>query len=414
MTGPLVSGAGTRGPATHGAGTHGAGTGPWEPLAGPVHLPVRVGPPNNLSDGHLTGLTSVFRHVMWRDAAGFRLAFANWHNDGGREADPPNPITVSAAVRSERGTEVSVRFAGATRIRIAPGGSVVSDAVPLALPRGALLVSRVSVTVGPGEVIPLGPQTDGAGGMEGVTFRAGVPLDRVPANTAYGYAPWAVLGETGVGDGAGGPAARAVGLIVGDSNGAGYGDVRGAACHRGWVSRAFDGRIGYLNISLSGATVQGTLSPEGMRRRLALAAYVRPSFVIAALGTNDLQGGGVSGAAMADRLVAHWRRLAARGQIVHACTIPPVTSSDDGWTSEEGQLPDAGWRERAEVNAWIRTVPEPLTGVIDVAAAVESGRRPAVWKRGYTADGVHMNATGHAAVAAVVAGWLPTAAGERP
>ncbi|WP_149202396.1 SGNH/GDSL hydrolase family protein [Actinotalea subterranea] len=375
-------------------------TGRLLPVADNPHVLVRVTGDRHLSAPGERVRTTSMAHRVHVEAASVRLGFANWYDDGGREADGPAPIEVRSALELRPGgrgagtVTMDVRFDGHDVLELPPGAHALSDGIGLAVAPGDVLVSRTVVRVPPGGRFPLGPQTDAAAGE----WSLAQDLLRGPApapSTAYGYAPWALLGEGGV------PGAP-VGVVLGDSNGVGFGDRRGTAEHLGWVHRALAGHVPYLNLSVSGATADDAARVEGLRRRLALAAWVRPTWALSALGTNDLQGPGPSAARARAALESHWRLLAERGWRVLAATVPPI-ATDDG--------PGACDREaaRSDLNAWLRSCPAPVAAVVDVARAVEMSGG---WLPGCTDDGVHLSEAGHTRVAALAGEALRDAVGR--
>lgn len=357
------------------------------PVGTNVHLLVRVSEPDNLTDGRTTSITTTLRHEVLEDSAGLRLLFTNRHNRLGHDEPGPDPVEVRAGLARPGGRPVPVRFDGAESVLLAPGAVVLSDPVDVVVTAGEVLASRTTATVQAGGRIPLGPEPDITAGERVEAVGAGAP-------PRHGFGPWQILGESA--------ATAPVVLVAGDSNAVGFGDVRGSARHRGWVRRALEpSRIPHVNLSVSGATALDAATPDGLARRLSLLRWTDPTLAVAALGTNDLQGGGPDLPEMQRRLTALWRLLGGPGRPVVACTLPPVTLSSDGWRTTSGQRPDAGLAVRERVNAWLRTLPEPLTGIIDLASAVgdDDGR----WLPGCTDDGVHLSGAGHAA-AAVTAG----------
>lgn len=353
------------------------------PVGTNVHLLVRVSEPDNITDGRTTSVTTTLRHEVLEDAAELRLVFANRHNRLGHDEPGPDPIEVRARIARPGGRPVPVRFDGAESVLLAPGAVVLSDPVDVVVAAGEVLTSRTTATVQAGGRIPLGPEPDVVAGERIEAVSPGPP-------PRHGFAPWQVLGE--------GAATAPVIVVAGDSNAVGFGDVRGSARHRGWVRRALEpSRIPHVNLSVSGATALGAATPDGLARRLSLLRWTDPTVAVAALGTNDLQGGGPDLPEMQWRLTAFWRLLGGPGRPVVACTLPPVTLSATGWRTTSGQRPDAGLAVREQVNDWLRTLPVPLTGVIDLASAVgDDGGR---WLPGCSDDGVHLSAAGHAAAA---------------
>ncbi|MHA4816164.1 SGNH/GDSL hydrolase family protein [Streptomyces aculeolatus] len=355
-----------------------------------LHGLVRVGDGRNISGDRDCGMSTLMTHTLRRDVDRVRLVFGNWYDDLGQERAGPNPIAVRAEIRLARGRHLPVTFGARPAAILAPGATVLSDPVDVALARSERFATCTAVTVGPGERYPLGSQTDpdlAEGSAPGDRTRGRAVEPRL----GYGYAPWLILAEDPT-------PSRAEIVVVGDSNAAGFGDRRGELEHHGWVRRALDEDVDHISIAMSGATALRAASVHDMQLRLSLLRWSRPAFALTALGTNDLRGG-LASAGLRAALLSHWKVLIERGMSVFACTIPPSTNSADGWRTTTGQTAGPGTAARLAVNAWLRTVPAPLSGVVDLAGAVETG---ALWRPGMTDDGVHLSAAGHRAVAAVV------------
>ena len=110
-----------------------------------------------------------------------------------------------------------------------------------------------------------------------------------------------------------------------------------------------------------------------------------PDIVICNLGLNDCRAGTSAATTMAN-LQAIYRELLAGGvKEIYQCTITPDTS-----VGAQNAI-------RLSLNALIRACPNPLTGVIESADALEDARDSNVWRVGYNAaDNYHPNNTGGA------------------
>lgn len=371
------------------------------PVAIETHVPTRNGSPNNLSDGVSTGITTQTVHTCQTAAAGLRLAYANYYNNNGVDADGPNNITVKASLKLSDATFMPVFFNGRRSVVIEPGATVVSDPIPASYLKGNTIISRTFVSVGATEKYPLGITTDASLGS-GVVSGDSVDSGAIGASATKGYAPWAVLGTPRY---ANGTSPRV--LLLGDSRVAGYGDTSGNKDAYGWARRAFDGQLVYLNVAVSGSTASSAQTLQGLRRRLALAdACGTFTDVIVCYGVNDLTGGSTS-AQVQTRLQACYDIFKDRGLRVWGATMAPVTTSTDTWATVGNQTPVASNANRITVNNWIRTTPTPLAGYFEFADAVESARDSGLWKatgsaNGYTLDGTHESIGGYTAEAAVV------------
>lgn len=360
------------------------GTLTLRPVGTDLHLPVRVA--HNATDGSVLSLRTRMSHTMQRATDSIRLVYANWINDGGREAPGTNPITVSTAVRTAGGHAREATFGGAARVLLEPGGQVLSDPLPVHVGEGEVLISSTLVEVGhAGERIPLGSQ---------------VPGD----HETYGFGPRLILTEASADDD------RLLVAVIGDSNTVGFGDDGAGTLHHGWLRRACEPDIAHINLGISGATARGSQSAADLRHRFALLRDVRPDVMISALGTNDLADATADVDAVGRDLLAHWSALHALGVPVVACTVTPVTAPPN----IQGDAPRGAEATRVAINRWIRTKPDPLFDIIDLAAAVEDPDRPGRWRPGTSDDGIHLSTHGHIAVAGVVRSFLERTRSSHP
>ena len=354
------------------------------PVGTDLHLPVRVA--HNATDGSVLSLRTRMSHTMQRATDSIRLVYANWINDGGREAPGTNPIRVSAAVRTADSHEHEATFGGAARVLLEPGGQVLSDPLPIHAGAGEVLISSTLVEVDhAGERIPLGSQ---------------IPGD----HESYGFGPRLILTEASADDD------RLLVAVLGDSNAVGFGDGGAGTLHHGWLRRACEPDIAHINLSISGATARGSRSAAHLRHRFALLREVRPDVFVSALGTNDLADATADAEALRGDLLAHWSALQALGVPVVGCTVPPVTAPPH----VSGGVPRGAEATRVAINRWIRTIPDPLSGVIDLAAAVEAPDRPGRWRPGASDDGIHFSTRGHIAVAGVARLFLERTRSSHP
>jgi hypothetical protein len=192
-----------------------------------------------------------------------------------------------------------------------------------------------------------------------------------------------ILGDS-IAQGAGSPVSPATGRDVG---------VVEQACQQAG--------IGYVNFGINGYRAwELARAVSANESRLEILAAC--SDVVLSIGTNDLSAyhfGRSTAPFIIARLQKIWAVLASRRVKIWQATIPPMTHSTDGfrtlnnqslWNSNYGPEVSGG-SQWSIINTYIRTVPAPLTGIIDIAAkaAVLDSRGHYVWKPGYTADGKH-------------------------
>jgi lysophospholipase L1-like esterase len=167
-----------------------------------------------------------------------------------------------------------------------------------------------------------------------------------------------------------------------------------AAARRGLLNAQFAS----MNLGNMGEKAQNAAAAYGFARRSTLIETC--DYAIVMYGTNDVAAGRTLSQMQAD-LTAIWSQLVDRDLAVYAATIPPIITGS--WATEGGQTVTANEAARVALNDWIRSTPAPLAGYFETADTVETTRNSGKWKSpGYTADGTHPSATGHAAMAGAV------------
>lgn len=177
----------------------------------------------------------------------------------------------------------------------------------------------------------------------------------------------------------------------------------------GFIARGLD-QLGFawVGVSRSSDTLAGWVSQD--YQRLQLIAASNCSTVIFALGVNDLAAGLTT---MQTNAATILNQVAALPNVkaVLAATLPPYTTSTDGFKTLGNQTQTGGTATLISFNQWLRTVPAPLTGVLDTGNAVMSSTDSGYWGFDgvtnclYTCEGLHMVPNGAIkATTAVVAG----------
>jgi len=366
------------------------------PVATNVHAMVKTASPDNLSDGVATGITTQLKHTVQTACTRLQFAFANHYDNNGAVSNGPNSISVQCALKLSDGTFYVMTFGGSLTATVVAGKTVVSDPVPLSFAKGDTFYTQTYVSVTSGQKYPLGLKTDSGAG-EGVAS-GGQIGSSITASATRGYTPWAITGLPV--NASGSP----VVLVIGDSRSVGFGDANGTGDAYGAHRRSFDGNLSYQCIGLSGSSVSNgqTVSQLAVRMAVADAAAVMYDAALVIWGINDLMGA-ASAATLQTRLTNLYTILRARGLKVYATTMEPVTTSTDAWATTVNQTPATYNADRITVNNWIRSGAGGFTdGYFDYADAVESARDSGLWKANHTSDGTHANATGHAAIAAIL------------
>ena len=209
-----------------------------------------------------------------------------------------------------------------------------------------------------------------AGNLTGTVNNDSIPIDKTMSSggqsvTFSGYGPSQILG---VGDGTP-PNTYAA---LGDSITAGAYDYNNG--WRGWPYRIFNTYgTPIVNLGVSGISAFDGYADES-NAWMNLLPTEHCSHFILALGPNDLNNSRTSTQIIAD-LTRIIQRLQGLGKVVDLCTITPHTDGSD--------VPRASEPYRVAVNAWIRTAPEGVRNVYDIADAMETSRDSGVWTTGY-------------------------------
>jgi len=385
------------------------------PVATRAHKMVRGGSPNHISDGVSTGITTQLYHVAQISFSSLRLVFSNYYNSAGVETDGPNNITIKANIRLTGGLNYPVFFGGRRSAVCEPGAVLISDPIGISRTKGQDFFTRTYVSVTSGQFYPLGLLTNSANeGVVSGDFADG----SVTTNAVRGYGPQLVIGNPAI------PCASPVVLAQGDSITCGFNDSFGTTDDYGWLSRALDGKLSYLNLGLSSSAVGAAVTGTGAARRFRVADVLDFDSAILLYGTNDLAGG-TALATIKSSLVSWWKIHSDRGLACYGATVPPQTTSTDSWATVGNQTPTSSNATRVSLNAWLRDGAPVDSGGVPVsvgsagtragqtghplvatpwefADAVESARDSGLWKAGMTLDGTHPGLTGAAAIAAVV------------
>lgn len=356
---------------------------PTAPVSKLISVASRNAPMNQgLSDGVLTNETYKVRHIATTDLVFPRLAYPNWYLNNG-ETNGPNDITVKAAIEVD-GNIYPALFGGANTKLVAAGATEWTDAVRIFIPKGTAFYTRTNVQVTAGQKWPLSITAypaDGEGRTAGDVAHSGATTNLF----IFTYSPCAIVGQPA------NQTEKSV-LLVGDSIASGQGETPN---DRGFLIRAINDTVGHLRVSKPSARTSDFL--ESVRKnRMQLASYCNNAII--QLGVNDVKFD-VKLEVIKANLLDIWTELALNGVAVFQTTITPVTTSTDSWATTKNQSVTAQESVRIALNDWIRSCPAPLSGYFDVADEVETARNSGIWIVGYTTDGTHPIAAGHAAMA---------------
>ncbi len=349
-------------------------------------------------------VTSTTEHIAPVEADGLVLHWGNVLGDPiPTYVSNPDPITVTASITTDSGTH-PVTWGGLSSVTIAGGALAASDPVGWVTAGGTIAVTATVTSTG--SVPCLSGWSDGTG--------------------AYLVGPLAITGGTPT------PDTTHRWLILGDSVSEGVGDDlhgrSGQFGTGGYPERlATKAGVAYLGAAASGERYAELDSDWTARVGDTLASRCDSAFV--GYGINDILV--YTAAQNSTAFIERWHFLKTKGiGRIYQATILPRTNA-------AGTVVDGDPTQRNAFNAWLRDgAPgywqgvysrwqarptgsmaadtyriggsdpvggmHPLDGVLDVHAVAAGTSDPNLWKPGWTSDGVHPNATGHAAIAAAL------------
>lgn len=347
------------------------------------------------------------------------VEFAIFLNVSG-ETEITNDVTITRCVfTTVSGQNTPFLFNGSPSITIKSGTFGVfrarSDPLGFVVNKGDVFSIITHVSVPAGGVYPLtvvarrGNFEEGA--ATGGVVTAGPTADLTVNGQAWAaatgsvrmFAPSALLIRP--------RKSSSVAVFVTDSIGVGTGeDVANsnARWDEGWCTRAVRDKWPHYVSGQSGTSLEKWYINDGRAsfRRKSVLSGIYFTHLFCELGVNDFIGG-ASLATVQQRWWTVWQQLAAYGRPVYQTTITPATvTSTDQWITLANQTVHANAPAVAAGNTWLRdgapwntssTGPaatgsvgasivragnesHPLTGVLEVADAVESSRGSGKWK----------------------------------
>jgi lysophospholipase L1-like esterase len=343
-----------------------------------------------------TNVTTFSRtpHVLKSAVSALSLVLPGWYVNGQTETAAAS-ASWTASIEYPANTFVQVTFGGSATGTIANGGNLVSDMMPVSIPKGAKFWVRLfqnapskaiyfNYYAGDGTAYFTSPATDLT--MSAAALSSG---SLSPATFASITTPLAILGMS---------TDPAIG-VFGDSIAVGRGDTADAGVPlQGHLGRAFGANYAVGNMGVSGDNISSFLA--GNAKRMSLAQYFTHFAVN--MGTNDITGGATAGtvATNTNALVALFG-----GKPVALCTISPRSTSTDSWATTANQAVLASESVRVTENTRRLAGIAGVKAIYDVNPAVESVASPesGLWKApSYTADGVHPAVTAYKAEAAAI------------
>ena len=320
-----------------------------------------------LSDGTVTNQTSRVKVVSPANTFGVSALYGNFSTT----SSGADNITVKASIEIN-GVLYPLFFSGKRSAILEPNAILETDVFNNFFSPGQVFYIRTNVQVITSGKFPIGAALNGdigEGYVNGLDY-----TDSGPIGSTYTYGAYFPLGIKGVG----GSVVKSVG-IIGDSISVGNFDPYG----HGYLIRGLSPLYGIVNVGNAGENALGFLSPASYSR---IKILENVSHAIVNYGTNDITGGL---AFAKTNLQLLWNYLSSMGVKVYQCTTTPRTTSTDAWATLGNQTSASSESDRKLLNAWIRSIPAPLSGIFEITDIVESARDSGLWKAGYTVDGVH-------------------------
>lgn len=338
-------------------------------------------------------------HTLMSAVSSLAIVLPNWYVGGQTETNAGS-ATWTAAIEYPEGVYNRVTFGGANSVTSATGGNIVSDQMPMSIPKGAKFWVRLFQNApskaiyfiyyaGDGTAQFISPATD-------MTMGGQINATSSAAFQSAIMCPIAIIGMS---------SDPAIG-VYGDSISVGRGDTADAGVPlQGHLGRAFGAAYATGHVGVSGDRMSTFLA--GNAKRMSLATYFT-HFAIN-MGINDLTSGDSTAtvAANTNSVVALFP-----SNSVALCTLSPVTTSTDVWATTANQAVVASNGNRITENTRrLAGVPGvkvlyDVNPIVETVASPESG----IWKApSYTADGTHPAATGYKAEAAAINVALLTA-----
>jgi peptidoglycan hydrolase-like protein with peptidoglycan-binding domain len=326
-------------------------------------------------------------HYARTNITSLQLVLPNWWINGSASAEQliGGPATTTASIEYPAGTFTQVTFGGSATGTIPAGGTLVSDPVSVSIPNGAEFWVRIFLENSHG-IVTTGQGDPNFG--DAMTASTSIVADQTMGGTVASttgssiYMPAAIIGTT----------TEPSVFIVGDSRTYGNDDQSDdASGDAGEEARAIGPNFAYVNAGASGLRTDYLIDfmeadAPSDANMYKLASYA--SDIVNETGIVDVILGSTT-AQIEGNLQTLWNSFPP-GIPVYQTTMPPWTTSTDGWTTLANQTPNSDDAARIATNDLIRTTPSHLAGYFEVANVVESSRDSGLWKvLGYTTDGVH-------------------------
>lgn len=335
-------------------------------------------------------------HYARVNITSLQILIPNWYVVSQTETNGTGTATWKASIEYPAGIFTQLLFSGSASGVVTPGNNLVSDALTIAIPKGEKFWVRSFQTT-TGEIMFF--QFYAGDGTAQAAFAVSGLTDMTLGGTAATsassgaamIAPCAIIANT---------TTPAIG-IYGDSISVGRGDTSSGIALQGHLGRAYGALYPCGHVGVSGDQISAFLLSNS--KRMALAAYF--SHIHFNFGINDITVGGKTAAQVQTSTNSTIALFGSKP--VGYCTLGPVSTSTDVWTTTINQTTSAFNSIRAQTNSQrLSTFPTAKT-LFDVNPIIENVTSPedGIWNvtgGSNTSDGTHPNANGYSRLAAAI------------
>lgn len=352
---------------------------------------------NNVSDGIDTTINSRLPFVSSCDAIDPRTTWGNFLSTF--------PQSIRCAIEYPADTFTPMFFGGSRDITLQPGSVAQTDAAPLWIPPGEIfwVRSRVTVTLGdtwhethisqPFYGFDFGTRLSG-GIIKSADNQDLTTSGTIPDSYGWAMGPEIISGHRRNG---------AVPVVVGVSGdgitvGATSGGSPPLCVNTGpFVNKLYTAGLPWV-VAANPASLGEDLGEavgEWQNSRIFTLMRANATHFIDSRGSVIIGNGDIAFLQAFYQNI--WALYGGAGLKIWQCTIPPVTTSSDGWTTTANQTVTVNESKRVALNDWFRSVPSGLSGFIEVADILETSRNSGKWKvtpSPLTLDGIHPSSAG--------------------
>ena len=312
-----------------------------------------------------------------------KILIQNWY---GSEVSPVGTATVKVAIEYPFGVFTLATFNAANTYVIPSGETAITDEIPVTIPFGEKFWTRTYIERTDDTVLmsDIYSPFAGDGFVYGATATDQTMGGDVPTSTYYNFAPLAIIAST---------RKPSIGYI-GDSRVTG---LYSAKCtnrgNQGEFSPILGQIFSYMDLSVGGESGSTFITKNA--KRSPLLNYC--SHIVCQYGINDLLAGH-TGATVKNDLITI---VGYYDKPFYLCTVPPRTTSTDGWVTAVNQAHVTWEAERVVLNTAIRLREiSTIQSFFDVSNVVETDFNSGIWKPNYTGDGLHEATLGIAMIQA--------------